>query len=732
MERPMAALGFSFFLSLVIASFLELKMTVALAALCFVAFLTALCISKIRQNRAVLTVVFAALAAFSMYSGQEMLTYRPLQKWDGKTAYLKIETLENVQHGNTDNVTVRVIEGDIKRGTRLTLWLPDDIYPAPYDILSGEFMLSTPSDSLNGKIRGYSKSNKVFLNAWPAEYGGHNIKVIPPEKPPFIMHKVLQARRYTIMTIMSLPSAEDVAGLMAGLAFGFDEKIPSDIAYNFRHIGVSHLLAVSGLHVALLSQALLRLLVFIRMPRRAASAVTGGVVLFFMALTGFSPSVMRAGIMCLLLLAGMVLGREPDSLNSLGFAVLAITLFNPYAVNDAGLLLSFAATFGLLSLYPMFSRFFTDKLKSRWQRFLYCPCNAAAITVAATVPTLPVILLTFGSVALISPLSNFLMVMPATVVMIATCVAVPLYAFAPLRFAANAAFWVAEHITRYLVAVSRWLASLPLASVNARQSYLLLLVPAATGLIILGGRWFGRRGVRVTALWSIIALLCGMLTYNVFMRGVTSIEVLKSGNATAVLVEHSGRTGVVMMGGQKSVSASLYAIKRRNLRGIDFLIMPSLDDECVFSSMILTDEIGVDCLVCGAPGKYSDTIPALKTGRRINIENNTISLWDDCKAFIMAGWLCVDINKTRLLIAPDRADASMLSADRRRANLVVYTGSVPRHAELITAQVGVVSCDTDTLLSVVREIPAGIYHVYNTAIGDVTAITRGKGDIEVR
>jgi hypothetical protein len=412
--------------------------------------------------------------------------------------------------------------------------------------------------------------------------------------------------------------------------------------------------------------------------------------------------------------------------------VLAITLFNPYAVNDAGLLLSFAATFGLLSLYPMFSRFLTDKLKGGWQKFLYYPCNAAAITVAATIPTLPVIFFTFGSIALISPLSNFLMVMPATVVMIATCVAVPLYAFTPLRFAAYAAFWVAEHIARYLVIVSGWLASWPVASVNARQSYLLLLAPAATGLIILGGRWFGRRGIRVTALWSVIALLCGMLSYNVLMRGVTSIEVLKSDNATAVLVEHRGRTGVVMMGGKKSVSASLYAIKRRNLRSIDFLIMPSLDDECAFSSMILTDEIGVDCLVCGTPGKYSDTVTVLKTGRRINIEDNTISLWNDCKAFIMAGWLCVDVNKTRLLIAPERADASMLSADRKRANLVVYTGSAPRHAELITAQAGVVSCDTDSLPSVVRAIPSGIYPVYNTSISDVTAITRGKGDIEVR
>ncbi|MDD2362731.1 MAG: ComEC/Rec2 family competence protein [Oscillospiraceae bacterium] len=726
MERPMATLGFSFFLSLIIASFLELKMNAVFTAVFFVAFITFLFIKSFRQNRRAMTVLLAATAAFSMYSIQEYMTFRPMQKWDGKKAMLRVETVDWV---DLNRVTVRVLDGDIAKGTRISMYLScTELYPAPYDILEGEFKLFTPRDSRDGQIRGFSKSQKIYLNAFPAEYGEININMTSPKTRPF-MYNILNARKTARNVVMSQPGMTDVAGLASGIAFGFRQDISSNMKNDFRISGVSHLLAVSGLHVTVLSQVILALLLFLKIPRRAALSAAGAGVLFFMALTGFTPSVMRAGIMCLVFITAQMIGREPDSLNSLGIAVFAITALNPYAVNDAGLLLSFSATYGLLAIYPKIRRVTSDRLKNGgvWARIIARPVSALYITVAATIPTLPVILFTFGQISIISPIANLLMVFPASVVMITTCIAVPLYVFEPLRFISGAVFWVVELFARYLAGVAEFLACLPMASVWVGQSFMYLGIPAAIGLVALGWYLLGRRGMRVAALWSVIALLCGVLTYGILMKGVTRITVLSTNDAV-MLLERDGHTGVVITGNDDAVIAAVNELRKRNVRTVDFLIIPFADDECAFYSMFFTDNIGVNCLITGRSGEYTLTVESLPAAGRISLEDGDIGFWKDCIAELKDNWLRLTVDKTRILFGGYSMNASELDSDFRQTNLLVLSGP-PRHISALTAQAGVLCSMPDTLSDKIKAIPRDSYPIYNTSDNNLTFLTRGGGDI---
>ncbi|MDD2417701.1 MAG: ComEC/Rec2 family competence protein [Oscillospiraceae bacterium] len=726
MERPMATIGFSFFLSLIIASFLELKMNAVVAAVLLAAFITFMCIRSLRQNRRAATVLFAAMAAFSMYSIQEYMTFRPLQKWDGNKATLRVETLDWV---SLNRVTVRVLDGDIAKGTRISIYLSGtELDPAPYDILEGEFKLFTPRDSKDGQIRGFSKSQKIYLNAFPAQYGEVNIEMTSPETRPF-MYNILNARKKARNVVMSQPGMTDVAGLATGIAFGFRQDISSTIKNDFRVAGVSHLLAVSGLHVTVLSQVLLAFLLLLKVPRRAALSAAGAGVLFFMALTGFTPSVMRAGIMCLVFITAQMIGREPDSVNSLGIAVFAITIFNPYAVNDAGLLLSFSATYGLLALYPKIKRATSDRLKAGgvWARIIARPVNALCITIAATIPTLPVILFTFGQISIISPLANLLMVLPASVVMISTCIAVPLYVFEPLRFISGAVFWAVELFSRYLAGVAELLAGLPMASVWVEQSFMYFGILAAIGLVVLGRQMLGRRGMRVAALWSVIALLCGVLTYGLLMKGVTRITVLSTNDAV-MLLERDGRTGVILTGDDISVVAAVNELEKRNVRTVDFLIIPFADDACAFYSMFFTENIGVNCLITGRPGDHTLTVESLPSAGRLSLEDGDIGFWKDSIAELKDDWLRLTIDKTRILVCGYGLNASKLNTDFRQTNLLVLSGPT-QHISALTAQAGVLCSMPDTLSNKIKAIPRNSYPIYNTSDNNVTFLTRGRGDI---
>ena len=144
-----------------------------------------------------------------------------------------------------------------------------------------------------------------------------------------------------------LPERE--AGLAVGVLLGDKSGISEAIKEDFRTDGVSHLLAVSGLHMAAVCQLLLFFFrKILHFPEKLCFLFSMVGIIAFMAITGFAPSVMRSGIMYLIYLAGLIVSRQADSLNSLGAAVFLMCLVNPYAAADIGLLLSFSATAALI------------------------------------------------------------------------------------------------------------------------------------------------------------------------------------------------------------------------------------------------------------------------------------------------------------------------------------------------------------------------------------------------
>ena len=733
MERPLAVLGFSFFLALTLGTLLTLNLTLTLAALCLLAFLVGLCLRPLRNNKRLMAALFAAFAAFSVLGAKEALVFRPLQQWDGQTVHLKLEALNySTDPDDRIGIGVRVLEGDLPAGTKLALnagaW---GIDCEPYDILEGDFEVAAVRDP-GERIYDYDKSLGIMLDIVPASYNAEeSITVTPPESRPH-MARVLALRRAARMAIHSQPGMEDVRNVMAGMAFGFTSGISAETTRMFRALGMSHLLAVSGLHTALLAQLMLALLRFVKAPRRASALLTAGFVLLFVALTGFTPSAVRAGVMSIVLLLGLLFGREPDSLNSLGLALLVITLPNPYAVCDVGLLLSAAATFGILVLHPPLQRATAGRLKGKggvWA-LLARPVNAVMVTLAATLPTLPVIVVVFQSVSLLSPLSNLLLVPLSSVVTAAACLGAFL-SLAGVPVLTEAAFWVGKTAARLLLWIARALDSLPAVSVDTDRLFLLVGIPAALALLVVGYRLLGKRGLRVAALWSVIALCGGILANGVFMRGVTTLTVLPSYGAAAVMVERDGRTGLVLMGGQEAAEAASYILRSGSQRALDFLLIADADDGSAFGSPLIVHAVPVENLITSREGAYRQTLQALPIeGQTLYLDEGAVSFWGDCRAERLPdGFLRLTLGGTRVLFCPPGGNAASLDTGQRQTNLAVFTSAAPRNVEALTTQAGVLSVDAEMLPFAEKGVPRGVYPVENTAEEGVTVYTRGKGDV---
>jgi competence protein ComEC len=195
--------------------------------------------------------------------------------------------------------------------------------------------------------------------------------------------------------------------LFAGLVIGDDRNEPATMVDQFRDAGLSHLTAVSGQNISYVLAAAGPILRRLRPWFRWAATV--GLVAWFVALTRFEPSVLRAGMMAAIAATGFVLGRERPPRRTLLLAVTVLVLVDPMLVWSVGFWLSVGATGGVAVLGTSLARFVPGP---RWL------AGPIAVTLSAQVGVAPISLLVFDSLPLVSIPANLLAVPVAGFVML--------------------------------------------------------------------------------------------------------------------------------------------------------------------------------------------------------------------------------------------------------------------------------------------------------------------------
>ena len=195
--------------------------------------------------------------------------------------------------------------------------------------------------------------------------------------------------------------------LFAGLVIGDDRNEPIEMVQQFRSSGMSHLTAVSGQNVAFVLAAAAPLLR--RLRGRTRWMATMGLIAWFIALTRFEPSVLRAGFMAAISATGYLLGRERPPSRVLPLAVGMLVVIDPMLVWSVGFWLSVGATAGVGMIAPLL----VDQLPGpAWLRV------PASVTIGAQIGVAPISLAVFGSLPLVSIGANLLAVPVAGFVML--------------------------------------------------------------------------------------------------------------------------------------------------------------------------------------------------------------------------------------------------------------------------------------------------------------------------
>jgi competence protein ComEC len=195
--------------------------------------------------------------------------------------------------------------------------------------------------------------------------------------------------------------------LLQGILLGNNKTMTQDLRDKLNGTGLRYLTAISGLHVIILGEIVVFILLGLGLWRQQAFCLAIVFVWLYVIMTGFPASGIRAGIMGSVFLLSQVFGRQNTSTRTITIAAVIMLLQNPLLLlYDVGFQLSFLASMGIIHVKPLFDVL----LKKIFHGEAIYLSNIIAITFAAQILTIPIMVFNFGTISLIAPLTNILIV----------------------------------------------------------------------------------------------------------------------------------------------------------------------------------------------------------------------------------------------------------------------------------------------------------------------------------
>ena len=321
-------------------------------------------------------------------------------------------------------VKTKTINEMSHRGYRIICYINSDEARA-LDIGDTVCFTTYISDFADSDSRSYNYSRGISARAIDI----YNFTIV--SHGGFNLTKTFSFYREYISRYSAMLSDSDTAALLSALLLGERDDLSPKTRLDFKRIGISHILALSGMHLSILSLGITSLLTLLRVKKKTRTVTLIAFVSLYMALTGFSVSVVRSGLMLIISSLLFLLSKSKDSITSLITAVFIICLVSPYAIYDVALWLSAFATLGILVLSEYLKE---SKLNSSVKRPLVYVYASLLCTVFAVSATLLISTVTFGGISLFSLISTFIFSILTEIIMYLGCIMLIIGWLIPIKY----------------------------------------------------------------------------------------------------------------------------------------------------------------------------------------------------------------------------------------------------------------------------------------------------------
>jgi len=481
-----------------------------------------------------------------------------------------------------------------KKSYKIRIYLNSPENTLPGDLLEGEFLLTFTADAREDSDA-FSRGEGIFLIGYQKD----TVKLYPGAYFRWYHYPAVWSQNLKVVLDTLLPA--DVAGFGKALLLGDKTDLNYETDTNFKTSGISHVVAVSGLHVSILFSLIY---LFTGKHRFLTGLIGIPAVVLFTAIAGFSPSVTRAAIMQILMMVALMTQREYDPPTALAVSVLVILVLNPMGITSVSLQLSAACMAGIFLFCERIRQWFLQPtLLGRWKKnrilgkLINGFSSSVAVSVSATILTAPLCGLYFGMVSLVGVLTNLLTLWAVSVVFYGI-----LLACAVSGISTTVAYSIGTAISwliRYIYLIADMLAAFPLSAVYTRSAYIVIWILMCYGLLAIFLR-MKKKSVPLFAGTAVVGLIISLsLSWLEPMTDKCRVSVLDVGQGQCILLQSDGHTFLVDCGGgypEGAADTAAEALLAQGISRVDGVILTHFDADHSGGLVYLLTRIDADAL----------------------------------------------------------------------------------------------------------------------------------------
>lgn len=482
--------------------------------------------------------------------------------------------------------------------------------------------------------------------------------------------------------ILNLYLNEDSSIVMKSILLGDYRYLEEEDLEKFRDLGLAHIIAVSGLHIGIITSLLIYSFAYFGINRRVNIIISVIIIWVYAYIIGFPVSVIRANIMYTVLMLSQILRKPYDSLNSLFLSLLLMVIINPFWIFHVGFQLSFAATFFVI--------YYTSKVKILFNFPKEGGFKSLSSIVAAQLGVLPILAYYFNRIPTVGIVANLLLVPLFNICLVMSILLIPISFIS--EYLASSMGFVIDSILNVQSLGMNILSYFPVLYVKVRSPSIFEIILYYFIMFIvfeiISYRNINRRAFKLVFIFFLTILVTQQILIS--LDNSLSIEFIDVGQGDSILIRTKSGNYLIDTGGdifgQFDVGENVLLpyLEKQGIFKLNGVFISHFDKDHCGSLVYLMDNMKIENVYIGYTDDDNELYreikeKAIEKGIPIRLLNKGEQLKIGNSTYLLVVGPDRDLLET---VEVDDNDLSLVLMLRHFDNKVLFTGDIERRGEI--------------------------------------------------